>query len=133
VTRVPILYDADCGFCRVLLAGVLAWDRRGRLRPVALQDPAAAELLRGMSEEERMRSWHLVPEGEVYSGGQAFAPLLRLLPGGRPLARLPEATPGVADRAYRLVADRRSTIGPLLPDALKARAQRVIDRRGADQ
>jgi hypothetical protein len=41
--------------------------------------------------------------------------------------------PRVADRAYRLVADRRSTLGPLLPDALKARAQRVIDRRGADQ
>jgi predicted DCC family thiol-disulfide oxidoreductase YuxK len=130
VTRVPILYDADCGFCRVMLAGVLAWDRRERLRPVALQDPAAAELLRGLPEEQRVRSWHLVPaDGEVYSAGRAFAPLLRLLPGGRPLALLPAATPRLTERAYRLVADRRSTLGPLLPDALKARAQRLIDRR----
>jgi predicted DCC family thiol-disulfide oxidoreductase YuxK len=134
VTGVPILYDADCGFCRVALAAVLTWDRRGRLRPVALQDPAAAELLRGMSEEQRMRSWHLVPaDGEVYSGGRAFAPLLRLLPGGRPLALVPAAAPGLAERAYRLVADRRSTLGPLLPDAWKARAQRVIDRRTGDE
>jgi predicted DCC family thiol-disulfide oxidoreductase YuxK len=130
VTRVPILYDADCGFCRVVLAGVLAWDRRARLRPVALQDPVAAEFLHDVPEEQRMGSWHLVPaDGEVYSGGRAFAPLLRLLPGGRTLARLPETAPGLADRSYRLVADRRSTIGPLLPDRLKARAQRVIDRR----
>jgi predicted DCC family thiol-disulfide oxidoreductase YuxK len=133
VKRVPILYDADCGFCRVMLAGVLAWDRRGRLRPVALQDHAAVELLRGMPEEQRMSSWHLVPEGAVYSGGRAFAPLLRLLPGGRPLALLPAAAPRLAELAYRLVADRRNTLGPLLPDALKARAQRVIDRRMADE
>jgi predicted DCC family thiol-disulfide oxidoreductase YuxK len=125
-----LLYDADCGLCRVLLAGMLTWDRRGRLRPVPLQDPEADELLRDMPRELRGQSWHLVPaDGAVHSGGHAFAPLLRLLPGGRPLAVLPAAAPRLAERAYRLVADRRSTIGPLLPDALKARAGRVIDRR----
>jgi predicted DCC family thiol-disulfide oxidoreductase YuxK len=130
VSGVQILYDADCGFCRVMLAGVLTWDRHGRLRPVALQDPLAAELLRGMPEAQRLDSWHLVPaEGEVYSGGRAFAPLLRLLPGGRPLALLPAAAPRLAERAYRLVADRRSALGTRLPDSWKARAQRVIDRR----
>jgi predicted DCC family thiol-disulfide oxidoreductase YuxK len=127
---VSLLYDADCGLCRVLLAAVLLWDRRGRVRPVALQDPEAAELLRDMPPDERMRSWHLVlPDGAVRSGGLAFAPLLRLLPGGRPLAALPAAAPGPAERAYRLVADHRGTIGPLIPAALKARAERVIDRR----
>ena len=32
-----------------------------------------------------MGSWHLVVDGDVY-GGAAAAPLLGLLPGGRPLA-----------------------------------------------
>ena len=36
MTGHPILYDPDCGFCRVSLAVVLRWDRHGRLRPVAL-------------------------------------------------------------------------------------------------
>jgi predicted DCC family thiol-disulfide oxidoreductase YuxK len=130
VARPSLVYDADCGLCRVLLAGVLAWDRPGRLRPVALQDPEADELLREMPRERRGQSWHLVaPDGAVHSGGYAFAPLLRLLRGGRPLAALPAAAPRLADRAYRLVADHRSAIGPLLPDGLKARAARVIDRR----
>jgi predicted DCC family thiol-disulfide oxidoreductase YuxK len=128
--EVSLLYDADCGLCRVLLAAVLLWDRRGRVRPVALQDAEAAELLHGMPADERMRSWHLVLlDGAVRSGGLAFAPLLRLLPGGRPLAALPAAAPGLAERAYRLVADHRGTIGPLLPDGLKRRADGVIAAR----
>ena len=41
----PVLYDADCGFCRWCLAQLLRLDRHGRLRPVALQDPEADLLL----------------------------------------------------------------------------------------
>ena len=51
-----VLYDADCGFCKWALAGVLRWDRAGRLRPIALQRPEADELLAELSGEERMRS-----------------------------------------------------------------------------
>ena len=40
-----LLYDADCGFCRWAAAKVLAWDRRGTLRPVALQDRAGSDRL----------------------------------------------------------------------------------------
>ena len=35
--RWPVLYDADCGFCKWSLDKLLAWDRRQRLRPVAIQ------------------------------------------------------------------------------------------------
>lgn len=129
MTRIPILYDADCGFCRVSLALVLAWDRRRRLRPVALQSEEAGRLLEGMPEEKRMDSWHLVTAGgEVRSAGSAFPPLLHLLPGGGPLARAAERAPGAADRAYRWVADRRSPFGRRLPDGLKRWADRLIDR-----
>ena len=41
-----------------------------------------------------MASWHLVVDGDVYSGGAAAAPLLRLLPGGRPLAPSWPRSPG---------------------------------------
>jgi predicted DCC family thiol-disulfide oxidoreductase YuxK len=130
LNRLPILYDADCGFCRASLALVLAWDRRRRLRPVALQSPEAERLLAGMPEERRMDSWHLVtPEHEVHSAGAAFPGLLRLLPGGRPLAPLLERFPGATERTYRFVADRRSPLGRRLPERLKRRADRLIDRR----
>jgi predicted DCC family thiol-disulfide oxidoreductase YuxK len=63
-----ILYDADCGFCRWATDKLLAWDRRRRLRPVALQDPEAEKLLPGMPEEQKMGSWHLVSDGRIYFG-----------------------------------------------------------------
>lgn len=78
---------------------------------MALQDPEADTLLGDMEEPARMASWHLVTaDGRVYSAGAAFAPLVRLLPGGRPLAALASAFPGLTERAYQYVARTR---GPL--------------------
>ncbi len=112
------------------MAALLAWDRRRALQPVALQGPAAERLLPGMAEEERMASWHLVrPGGQVISAGAAFAPLLRELPGGEPLAGLFARFPRAAERGYRWVADHRGPIGQALPGALKRRADRVIASR----
>jgi predicted DCC family thiol-disulfide oxidoreductase YuxK len=113
--RAVLLYDSDCGFCRWSVDKVLAWDRRRRLRPVALQDPEAEALLPGMDEETRMASWHLVlPESEVYSAGAAAPPLLRLLPGGKGPATLLAAFPRLTNRAYRLVARNRDRFGRLV-------------------
>jgi len=126
MTPTPILYDPDCGFCRVLLAVVLRWDRHGRLRPVALGSEEADALLHEMPDDERMASWHLVEPGSVHSGGGAFAPVLARLPGGRPLAWLSARFPRGSERAYRLVADHRSLFGRLLPAAARRWADRVI-------
>jgi predicted DCC family thiol-disulfide oxidoreductase YuxK len=109
---------------------VLRLDRRRRLRPVSLDDPEARLLLPGMSDEERMASWHLVGEdGRVDSGGDAFAPLLRLIPGGGPFARLAAAFPSGARAAYRAVAGRRQWFGRLIPATSAARARRRIESR----
>lgn len=131
-TRPVVLYDRDCGFCRWSLSKLLAWDRRGRLRPVAIQDPEADRLLAGMGEEERMGSWHLAqPDGGVRSAGAAFPPLLRELPGARPLAALAERAPRLTERAYRLVSGNRTPIGRRLSDGAKRRAdERIAQRRG---
>jgi predicted DCC family thiol-disulfide oxidoreductase YuxK len=142
-----ILYDPDCGFCRVCVAVVLRWDRHGRLRPVSLTSTEGEALLAGMAESGRMASWHLVEARwlgngaenapnpnhlEIRSAGAAFSPLFRLLPGGAPLARLTESFPEAADRAYRWVADHRTLFGRLLPDAVRRWADRVISEFAAD-
>lgn len=113
MSEAVVFYDADCGFCRWAVDKVLAWDRAGKLRPAALQGPEADRLLRGLSDEEKMASWHLVVDGNRYSGGAAAAPLLRLLPGGRPLASVVARFPRVSDRAYRYVARHRDRFGRL--------------------
>jgi predicted DCC family thiol-disulfide oxidoreductase YuxK len=104
-----VLYDDDCAFCKWSLDKILAWDRRRRLRPVAIQSEEGQGLLANIPESGRLDSWHLVlPTGEVRSAGAAAAPLTALLPGGRPLAFLFRSFPGLTDRAYRRVAANRN-------------------------
>ncbi len=115
MTQAILLYDSDCGFCRWSVDKVLAWDRAGRIKSVELQDAEADSLLGPMDENVKMSSWHLVtPDGQVYSAGAAAPPLLRLLPGGRPLALLLAAFPAVTERAYRAVAHHRDRLGRLV-------------------
>lgn len=110
-----VLYDDDCGFCKWSLNKLLAWDRSSRLHPVAIQSAEGQELLTTRPPELRLDSWHLVSaNGELHSAGAAAGPLLRLLPGGRPLARLTEALPGATERVYRLVAGNRTRISKAL-------------------
>lgn len=113
--RAVLLYDRECGFCRSSLDLVLAWDRRGRLRPVALQDPEADRLLADLDREQRMASWHLLaPDGSRSSAGEAVAPLLRMLPGGAPAAAVAERFPALTEAAYRSVAAHRGALYRLI-------------------
>jgi predicted DCC family thiol-disulfide oxidoreductase YuxK len=110
-----VLYDQDCGFCRWATGKLLAWDRRGRLRAVALQSSETDQVLPGMGRDQQMASWHLLtPNGRVRSAGRAVAPLLRLLPGGRPLAVVAESFPGTTDRLYDWISHHRERLGSLL-------------------
>ena len=110
-----LLYDSDCGFCRWLVDKVLVWDRRGRVKSMELQDGTADSLLGEIDADAKMSSWHLVtPDGRVHSAGAAAPPLLRLLPGGKPLAALLAAFPEGTERAYRTVARNRDRLGRLV-------------------
>ena len=125
-----VLYDADCGFCNWLLAGLLRWDRAVRLRPIALRRPEAEGFLADLTPAERMGSWHLIsPTGMRTSGGAAIPPLLRLLPRGRApaaaLARLPRLTAG----CYRWVAEHRAQLSSWVPTSVKRRASERVRRR----
>jgi predicted DCC family thiol-disulfide oxidoreductase YuxK len=115
VERAVVLYDRDCGLCVWSAERLRAWDgRRRRLRFVPLRSPEADELLRGIDADVRADSWHLAIGDRVWSGGAAIAPVVRLLTGGAPLARLTERFPRTTDVLYRLVAENRATIGALL-------------------
>ena len=124
-----VLYDEDCGFCRWSLAKLLAWDRQRRLQPAAIQSAEGRRLLAGLSDEQMLASWHLVCEGRRYSAGAAFPPLLRLLPGGAPLARLSAALPRLSEAGYAFVARRRGAIGHLITEGARRRADLRIARR----
>ena len=129
-----MLYDAECPFCRWSAGMLLAWDRGGRIAPLALQEPEAAGLLRDLSPERRMQSWHLIaPSGERTSAGAAFAPLFELLPGARPLARLAGRFPGAANRLYYAVSERRDALVKLVPAPLERFAARCLRRREAQR
>lgn len=135
--RAIVIYDSDCGFCRWMLGKVLAWDRRGVLRPIPLGSPEADRLLEGMPRELQYASWHLArPEGTlgagapagsgVVSAGAAIPPTFRMLPGGRPLAWLLERAPSLPDRTYAWIARNRSTLGRPVTAAAKRRADARI-------
>jgi predicted DCC family thiol-disulfide oxidoreductase YuxK len=120
---VTVLYDRDCGLCRWSVAKLLAWDRRRRLRAVAIQSPEGQRLLADLPPDERLAAAHAIDSaGRRYSGGAAAPPILRELPGGRPLAALLAAFPRATDRVYRWVADHRSLVGKLIPQRAKRRA-----------
>jgi predicted DCC family thiol-disulfide oxidoreductase YuxK len=112
MTAHPVIYDPDCGFCRVCVAVILRWDRHDRLHPVPGED---------------LDSWQLIRrDGTVLTAGDAFPDLFRLLPGGAPMAWLTERFRGPANRAYWWVADHRSALGRPIPDRVKRWADRVI-------
>lgn len=128
--RAALLYDGDCGFCRWCVARILAVDRRRLLRPVPIQGPEGAGLLAGLDEAARMASWHLVDRsGRRTSAGAAVAPLLRMLPGGAPAARVAARFPRAMEAAYRALVRRRGPLGRLVTAGAARRARaRIVER-----
>lgn len=127
--RGVLFYDADCGFCRWCVAKVLAWDRGRLIVPIAI-GPESAALLADVEPARLLASWHFRdPSGAVFSAGAAFAPLLRLLPGGSPFAAFAASFPRGVERTYRLVASNRGALGALVTSGARARADRRIAAR----
>ena len=130
--RLVVLFDGECRWCRWSVARLVPLDTRHRLRLMAIQDPEAQRLLSSVPEEERLASAHAVtPDGRVFSGGDAAAPIAAELPAlawGAPLVR---ALPGPTRAGYRFVADRRSPLGRRLDDRALERADRLIATRSS--
>jgi predicted DCC family thiol-disulfide oxidoreductase YuxK len=107
-----LLYDADCGFCRLATKAALRLDDGSRLRAVAIQSDEGQRLLTEVPSARRLDAFHLVTPGGIVLTGPDAAPLLsRLLRGGRVPARAMRRYPGTTAAAYRLVSRHRGTLG----------------------
>lgn len=126
-----VLYDAQCGFCSVMVATLLTWDRASRLEPVRIQGIRGEELLLDVGRQDRLESWHLVDtDGALRSGGAAVPVVLAALPGGTAIARVVSRFPRTTWRAYEWVAGHRVLLGRLFRTRQRAWAARVIAERG---
>lgn len=126
-----VLYDGECGFCQVMLAVLLRWDRAHHLSAVPIQSRRGEQLLGDMSPQDRMKSWHLIAgDGAVHSGGAAIPVALAALPRGVLLARITSRFPRATSCSYEWVARRRVLLGRLLRARARAWAVRVIAERG---
>jgi len=128
-----VLYDEDCGFCRATLALLLRWDVRRALLPEAIQSPAGQELLRELAPDDRLASAHVVfADGRVASGGDAVAPIARVLPAGAPVALLASALAAPTRLGYRWVARNRIALSRGVPQRFKRDAAAAIARHRAE-
>lgn len=130
--RPRLYYDHDCGFCRWTLAWVLRWDRRHRLRPVAIESPEGEREL-GDLGEARLEAWHLVRDGRRWSGGRAFAPLVEELPGGRLLAPIARRLEWLLVPGYRWIADHRNGLSKVVSKRGKRRADALVAARSLER
>ena len=112
--QLPVFYDSDCGFCRWSLSQLLKLDPGGRLRPVALDAPEADMLLASVPPSERRHAAHVVtPDGRIWTGGDAVAPILAWL--GHPRwASVARRLAPVLRVGYRIVAANRGMLGRLV-------------------
>lgn len=114
--RLTVLYDAECGVCRLTVRALRQLDWRARLRITPLQrfeasapdDPTRRRLLWALHVRDGDGRWN--------RGGEAMLRIASVIPVLVPLAivgRLPGMS-GPVEAAYRLVADNRHVISRLL-------------------
>ncbi|HEY4485619.1 MAG TPA: DUF393 domain-containing protein [Nitrospiria bacterium] len=114
-----LVYDRDCELCRWGRRMIERWDRRGRIRYLAFQDPRFAVLYPDLDRSDPDGVWPLGSKpsamlfvdgrGDLKSGMEAFRGMLPKLPGGRLLSLmfyLP-GVPWLANRFYLWLAANR--------------------------
>ncbi len=75
-----ILYDGTCNLCLASRRRLERWKTAPSMRFVALQDSEACALVPGLSPEEYLGAMHVVEEGKVRSGADAWFRIMRLAP-----------------------------------------------------
>ena len=107
-----LVYDADCGVCTFAKRVVTAFDWRGRIEAVPLQDPRIDRLLAEMDEETRWATFHVVRDGRTASGGDGLLEVGGLLLNDR-IPRLAAEIPilrRTSARLYSFISDLRGAI-----------------------
>ena len=107
-----LLYDGDCGFCRLATKTAMRLDDDQRLRAVAIQSEEGQRLLTEVPEDLRLDSFHVVtPGGHVVSGPEAAPLLARLLRGGHVPSRAMRRFPRQTAASYGFISRHRGALG----------------------
>ncbi|MGA9531181.1 MAG: DCC1-like thiol-disulfide oxidoreductase family protein [Anaerolineales bacterium] len=67
-----LVFDGDCGFCTLMAAVLRRLDRRGHVRLLACQDPAARELTNVTRSDCLAAAWAFEPSGLRHRGAGAI-------------------------------------------------------------
>jgi predicted DCC family thiol-disulfide oxidoreductase YuxK len=88
MAKIDVIYNNSCPICSREVAGYrrLAVTKGAAISFVGIGD--ARTLIAGMTEDEAARRFHVVKDGAIVSGIDAFRLLWSKLPGWRWLARL---------------------------------------------
>jgi predicted DCC family thiol-disulfide oxidoreductase YuxK len=129
-----VLYDRDCAFCAWTVRQLRSMDRHRRLEFIPLQEagsmPDRPELARIAADHRLLEEIHVIAaDGSVRKGGRAMAAVLQALPGAwllRPWLAMPGAG-ALLDFVYRLVADNRHRLTPLVGAGAASAEQCPID------
>ena len=126
-SKVIVLYDADCGFCRWAMAWAVRHDHQHALVAAPIQSPLGAALLADVPASERLREAHVIHDGHSRrSGGAAAADVLSTLPATRALGRLGHRLPHTTALLYRVLAARRASFGRLVGREARRRADDLL-------
>jgi predicted DCC family thiol-disulfide oxidoreductase YuxK len=113
VTSAPsytLVYDGHCRVCSRFVVALGIWDRDGRIKAVASQDPGVRERFPQIAPRAFDDAIQLIDAtGAVWSGAAALERVMREMPRGRWIAWA-LALPG-AEMVYRWVARNRYRMG----------------------
>ncbi|MEM8575009.1 MAG: DUF393 domain-containing protein [Pseudomonadota bacterium] len=102
--KLTVFYDGACPLCHREIGYYRRRQGADGISWVDISSEAADdEIVTGLSRTEALARFHVMkPDGNLVSGGRAFAELWAVLPGFRPLARLFQKRPllWLLDRAY---------------------------------
>ena len=110
LTPLTLIYDRDCELCRWSQEIVSRWDRHGRLRYLAFQDPQFTQYFPDYNLDEPPRAMLFIDsKGKAWEGFEAIQRMLSHLPFGKPLALLLylPGVPWIATRFYEWVSRNR--------------------------
>jgi len=111
-TRVLLIYDGDCRFCRFGMNVIRSLDLRRALSFCPFGEDAAERRLTEISPAQRHDSFHAVKNEKIYSATDAARVTI---------AELPLGAIGVAlglHNFYPLLAKYRGALGRLVPDSV---------------
>jgi predicted DCC family thiol-disulfide oxidoreductase YuxK len=105
-----LIYDRECELCYWSQGVVLRWDRPGRIRFLAFQDPGFTQAFPDYSLEEPPRAMLFIDaRGRMWEGFEAARQMLFHLPWGTPIAWVlyVPGIPWLATRLYEWIAKNR--------------------------